>query len=129
MTPHEFVFGDAPDIGNLRVWGSKTFVKRPRDTNRKDFSETTKTGFLLGYSDTPKGYKVFIPDTNSIMYSVHCAFNEEIPERGEEYFEEMRKLYIQQDCQNILMTRITWNTWSPELVQSGRILLHGELYG
>ena len=57
MTPHEFVFGDAPDIGNLQVWGSKTFVKRPRDANRNDFSETTKTGFLLGYFDTQKGIK------------------------------------------------------------------------
>ncbi len=77
-----------------------TFVKRPRVAKRKNFSEITKTEFLLRYYDTPKGYKAFIPDTNSIMYSVHCFFDQEILNRGDEYFEEMRKLYVEQDRQN-----------------------------
>ncbi len=49
------------------MWGPKTFVKRPMGASRKDFSETTKTGFLLGYSDTPKGYKVL-----SLTLTVLC---------------------------------------------------------
>jgi hypothetical protein len=33
------------------------------------------------------------------MYSVNCSFDEEIPDRGEEHFEEMRKMYVEQDRQ------------------------------
>ena len=100
MTPYEFIHGVAPDISNLRVWGCKTYVRIPRDHQRKDWSETTRTGFLIGYSETPKGYKVYIPDTQSIMYSVHCAFNEVIPTYREEYFEELQKLHVDQSHLN-----------------------------
>ena len=71
MTPYEFIHGEAPDISNLRIWGCKTFVRRPRDSLRKDWGDTTRTGYLVGYSETPLGYKVYIPELRTEMISVH----------------------------------------------------------
>ena len=100
MTPYEFIHGEAPDISNLRIWGCKTYVRRPRDSLRKDWGDTTRTGYLVGYSETPLGYKVFIPELHTEMISVHCIFNEVIPDRNEEYYQEIDRMYKDIDSQN-----------------------------
>jgi hypothetical protein len=87
MTPYEFIHGEAPDISNLRIWGCKTYVRRPRDALRIDWGDTTRTGYLIGYSETPLGYRVYIPELRTEMISVHCIFDEVIPDRVNEYFQ------------------------------------------
>ncbi len=69
--------------------GCKTYVRRPRDALRKDWGDTTRTGYLVGYSETPLGYRVFIPELDTEMISVHCIFNEVIPDRDAEYYKEI----------------------------------------
>jgi hypothetical protein len=89
-----FCSREAPDISNLRIWGCKTYVRRPRDALRKNWGDTTRTGYLVGYSETPLGYRVYIPELRTEMIIVHCIFDEAIPERDEEYFQEIDRMYI-----------------------------------
>ena len=58
--------------------------------------DTTRTGYLVGYSETPLGYKVFIPELQTEMISVHCIFNEVIPDRNEEIY----RMYKDIESQN-----------------------------
>ncbi len=71
-TPYEFIHGEAPNILNLWIWGYKTYVRRPRYSLWKKWGDTTRTGYLVAYSETPQGYKVFIPELQTEMVSVHC---------------------------------------------------------
>jgi hypothetical protein len=98
--PYEFIHGEAPDISNLRIWGCKTYVRRPRDSLRKDWGDTTRTGYLVEYSETPLGFKVFIAELQTEMVSVHCIFNEVIPERYEEYYQKIDRMYTNIESQN-----------------------------
>jgi hypothetical protein len=96
-----FFHGEAPDILNLRIWGCKTsYVRRPRDALRKDWGDTTCTGYLVGYSETPLGYRVYIPELRTEMVSVHCIFDEVIPDRENEYFQQIDQMYTDIETQN-----------------------------
>jgi hypothetical protein len=50
----------------------------------KDWGDTRRTCYLVGYSKTPLGYRVYIPELKTEIISVHCIFEEVIPERDEE---------------------------------------------
>jgi hypothetical protein len=100
MTPYEFIHGEAPDISNLRIWGCKTYVRRPRDSLRKDLGDTTKTGYLVGYSETLLEYRVYIAELRTKMISVHCIFDEVIPDRESEYFQQIDQMYTDVETQN-----------------------------
>ncbi len=94
MTPYEFVHGEASDISKLRIWGCKIYVRRPRDSlSRKDWGYTTRTAYLVGYSETPLGYRVYIPELRIEMIGVHCIFDEMIPDRESKYFQQIDQTY------------------------------------
>ena len=48
-------------------------------------------GFLVGYSETPIGWVVYIPSTGKCVTTVHVKFNEDIPDYWIEYFKELEK--------------------------------------
>ncbi|XP_068990370.1 copia protein isoform X2 [Neodiprion pinetum] len=57
-TPYEIFFKKKPNIENLRVYGSKVFVKRPEQCRDSKFDKKAEMGVLLGYSDV--GYRVLL---------------------------------------------------------------------
>jgi hypothetical protein len=75
------------------------FIDQERFT-LKGLGDTTRTGYLIGYSETPLGYKVFIPELQTEIIRVHCIFNEVIPDRNEEYYQEIDRMYKDVDSQN-----------------------------
>ena len=92
MSPYEFLEGEPPDISHFRIWGCQAFARIPRDYIRKDLSEKTYNGYLVGYSDSGEiGYKIWVPSLKEIVISIHCNFNEVIPDYTEEYFSELTK--------------------------------------
>jgi hypothetical protein len=94
ISPEEFVTGQAPDVSHWRIWGCKAYVKVPRSYQRKDFTSKMMSGFHVGYSRTPIGYKVFVPELNDIITTVHVTFNEVIPDYTAEYYQELSRLNI-----------------------------------
>ena len=92
ISPEEFIKGQPPDISHFRVWGCQTFVRKPRNYLRKDLSEKVYNGYFIGYSTEGEiGYKVWIPRLKEVIISIHCKFNEVIPDYRDEYFEELSK--------------------------------------
>jgi hypothetical protein len=47
---YECVFGTAPDLKWLRIWGCKCYALKPVAERRKDFDDKAHSGFLVGYA-------------------------------------------------------------------------------
>ena len=90
MTPYEFIHDKAPNMEYIRIWGCKCYVREARSNIKSDWSDRSKVGYLVGYSETPIGWVVYIPSVGSCVTSVHVIFNEEIPKYDIEYFQELR---------------------------------------
>ncbi|OWZ09587.1 Retroelement pol Polyprotein [Phytophthora megakarya] len=58
-TPMEALFGKAPDISNLRVFGCKVQMLVPKE-HRKKLDSKTRNGIFIGYA-TGGAYMVYIP--------------------------------------------------------------------
>ena len=85
MTPHECVFGVAPHLKWLRIWGCKCYVLKPLADRKKDFDDKAYSGFLVGYATQNTGYMVFVLALDRAIVSVHVIFNEIIPDPTVEY--------------------------------------------
>jgi hypothetical protein len=89
MTPYEFIHGDAPNMEYIRIFGCKAYVRIPRENICKDWSDRSKVGFLVGYSEIPLGI-IYIPDTGTCITSLHVRCNEDIPDNMIECFQELK---------------------------------------
>ena len=78
-----------PDLSRLRVWGSKAYIKLPRDRVRKDREDKARIGYFVAYSEEKMGYTVWLPEHHTEETSVHVLFDESIPARGEDYYKEL----------------------------------------
>ena len=67
-TPFELFLGQRPDVGHIRVFGSRVFTYVPKE-KRKKFGDRAKEGVMIGYSDTIKGYRILDPNTDRIWHS------------------------------------------------------------
>lgn len=50
-----------PDLHDLRVFGEKVYTHIPKEKRRK-WDSKAKRGYLIGYGDGVKGYKIWYPD-------------------------------------------------------------------
>ncbi|XP_072389456.1 uncharacterized protein [Diabrotica undecimpunctata] len=57
-TPYEIFFGQKPDVSNLRLYGSKVFVRRPEQKRIPKWDKKADMGILIGYSNV--GYCVLL---------------------------------------------------------------------
>ena len=95
MSPYDCIFGSAPDLKWLRIWGCKCYALKPIAERRKDFDDKAYSGFLVGYAQQNTGYMIFVPELDKIIVSVHVVFNEVIPDPTADYFSELEKLKIE----------------------------------
>ncbi|KAJ1696523.1 hypothetical protein LUZ63_005035 [Rhynchospora breviuscula] len=82
-TPFELWVGRTPNIFYFRVFGSKCFVldKSPKITK---FDAKSLTGIFVGYSNTSKAYRVYLPTSRVVIESINVKFNENANEKTEE---------------------------------------------
>ena len=73
----------------LRTWGCKAYVLKPKAQRFKDWQDKSQVGYFVGYSDTTIGWKIFLPQSNEIVTTVHVLFDERAPERAADYFEQL----------------------------------------
>lgn len=57
-TPYEIFFGKRPDVSNLRLYGSKVFVRIPEQKRTSKWDKKADMGILIGYSNV--GYRVLL---------------------------------------------------------------------
>jgi len=67
-TPVELFTGERPDIGHIRVFGSKIYSLVPKQRRRK-WDDKAEEGVLVGYDGNTKGYRILNPNTNRVWIS------------------------------------------------------------
>eukprot|EP00253_Pinus_taeda_P015776 PITA_15776 len=59
-TPMEAFSRKRPDVSHFRIFGSSVYCHVTKDA-RKKLDSTTELGILVGYTDTPHNYWVYLP--------------------------------------------------------------------
>jgi FtsZ-interacting cell division protein YlmF len=75
VTPYEAWTGEKPNVEHLKVFGCTAYAHIPKD-ERKKLDPKARKCIMLGYSSEVKGYRLFNPETQRILYSRDVIFNE-----------------------------------------------------
>ena len=75
ITPYECLFGQKPDVSNLRVFGCVAFAHIP-EKQRKKLDEKSHKVVFVGYPEGTKGYKLYDPVTRKFIRSRDVVFLE-----------------------------------------------------
>ncbi|GLJ12362.1 hypothetical protein SUGI_0189310 [Cryptomeria japonica] len=77
MTPKEAFTGSKPDISHLKIFGSPIYVHVPKE-KRTNLDPSRKKGILVGYSESSKAFKIYIPGQRYVEVSWDVTFEEDI---------------------------------------------------
>lgn len=84
-TPHralgkitlEKVFtGKTPKVCHFRIFGSLAYCRIPEE-KRKKLDQTAKNGYLVGYSENAKAYKIYLPGSRKVVVRRDVKFMED----------------------------------------------------
>jgi len=75
-TPEEAFTGVKPEAGHLRIFGCPVYIHVPHEKRSKSDPSGQK-GIFVGYSETSKGYRVYVPRHRKIDISREVTFDEE----------------------------------------------------
>lgn len=67
-TPYEIWTGCQPDISHIRIFGSTAMVHVAKE-KRKKWDKKSEKCILLGHSENTKGYRLYNPETKTILTS------------------------------------------------------------
>jgi len=76
ITPFEAMFGERPNLSNLRVIGCVAYNMILKHRREGKLSDRATLCYLLGYSPTQKGWKLWDPTTRKIVLSRDVVFDE-----------------------------------------------------
>ena len=60
MTPEEAFTKKKPEVSHLRIFGCPVYVHVPKEKRTK-LEPSGKKGIFVGYSETSKAYRIYIP--------------------------------------------------------------------
>lgn len=75
-TPEEVFTGKKPEVSHLRIFGCSVYIHVPKEKGTK-LEPSRKKGTFVGYSETSKAYRIYIPGQRQIEISKDVTFNEE----------------------------------------------------
>ena len=75
-TPEEIFTGEKPEVGHLRIFGCQVYIHVPKEKRTK-MEPSGKKGVFVGYSETSKAYRIYIPGTRLIEVSRDVTFHED----------------------------------------------------
>jgi hypothetical protein len=67
-TPKEAFTGEKPDVSHFRVFGSLIYIHVPKEKRTK-LEPSSLKGILVGYSESSKAYKIYVPSQRKIVVS------------------------------------------------------------
>jgi len=76
MTLKEAFSRKKPDIGHLRIFGCITYSYIPKEKRTK-LEPTTKKGIFVGYSETSKALRIYIPAQRKVVVRRDVKFEED----------------------------------------------------
>lgn len=74
-SPFERWTGQKPKLSHLRVFGSRTFVHVP-DAKRTKLEPKCVEGILVGFCESTKAYRVYIPSQRKVIVSLDVIIDE-----------------------------------------------------
>ena len=75
-TLEEAFIGRRLDIGHLRMFGCLIYSHVPFEKRTK-LEPTTKKGILMGYNETTKGYRIYLPAQRKLVVKRDVRFEED----------------------------------------------------
>jgi len=74
-TPKEAFSRKRPDVSHFRIFGSSVYCHVTKDAWKK-LKPTTKLGILVGYTDTPHNYRVYLLTSRRTVVHRDLKFDE-----------------------------------------------------
>ena len=75
-TPEDVFTGTRPDVSHIRIFGSLCYCHVHADT-RKNLDPSGEKGLLVGYNETSKAYRVYIPAHKRIIVIMDVQFDQD----------------------------------------------------
>jgi hypothetical protein len=75
-SPKEVFIGEKPEVGHLRIFECPVYIHVPKEKRTK-MEPFGKKGIFVGYSETSKAYRIYVPGQRHIEVSRELTFHEE----------------------------------------------------
>jgi hypothetical protein len=75
-TPEAVFIGMKPSVGHLRIFGSPVYFHIPKEKRTK-LEPSGKKGTFVGYNETSKAYRIYVPWQKFIEVSRDVTYREE----------------------------------------------------
>jgi hypothetical protein len=75
-TPEEVFSGKVPEVSHQRIFGCPVYIHIPKDKRTK-LDPSGKKGIFVGYSETSKAYRVYVPGYKKIEINRDVIFDED----------------------------------------------------
>jgi hypothetical protein len=75
-TPEEVFPGTNPSVDHLRIFGSPVYIHIPKEKKTK-LDPSGKKGTFVGYNETSRAYRIYVPGQNFVELSKDVTFHEE----------------------------------------------------
>ena len=76
-TPEEVFTKIKPNISHLRIFGCPVYIHVPKEKRTK-LEPSRRKGIFVGYGETSKAYRIFIPGQKNIELSRDVIFEEDL---------------------------------------------------
>lgn len=76
ITPEKVFTGKTPEVSHFRIFGSLAYC-RILEEKRKKLDQTTEKGYLVGYSENAKAYKIYLPGSRKVVVRRDVKFMED----------------------------------------------------
>ena len=76
ITPEEAFFGKKLEVGHLRIFGCITFSYVP-SKKRTKLEPMAERGIFVGYSETSKAFRIYLPSLRKIVLRRDVRFEED----------------------------------------------------
>ena len=76
MTPKECFSGKKPEVGHFRIFGSLTYSHVPLEKRTK-LEPTAEKGIFVGYDETAKAFRIYLPSQRKVVVRRDVKFEEE----------------------------------------------------
>ena len=99
MTPEECFTGKKPEVSHFRIFGSLTYSHVPSEKRTK-LEPTAKKGIFVGYDETWKAFRIYLPSQRKVVVRREVKFEEErafrkfrLSKQGEQQVLHLRQLH------------------------------------
>ena len=75
-TPKEIFTGNKPNVSHFRIFGCLVYFHVPKE-KRNNLDASGKKGTFVGYSETSKAYKIYVPGQREVEIIHDVTFDED----------------------------------------------------